>query len=58
MLMSKHQGPLSDLVLARWYGAPDGKVSFLRPVYSVGDMSLVRVAPAEPPAPRGFAPSG
>lgn len=58
MLMSKHQGALSDLVLARWYGAPDGKVSFLRPVYSVGDMSLVRVAPAEPPAPRGFASTG
>jgi hypothetical protein len=51
MLMSKHQGPLSDLVLARWYGAPDGTVSFLRPVFSAGDMTLVRVAPAEPPAP-------
>jgi hypothetical protein len=64
MLVPRRQGPLPDLILLRYPGAPAGRVPFLRPVFSVGNMTLLAVSPPLPPptAPRpsstGPAPPG
>jgi hypothetical protein len=50
MLVPRRQGPLPDLILDRYPGAPAGRVAFLKVVFSAGNMVLLRV---NPPAVEG-----
>jgi hypothetical protein len=45
MLVPFKQGPIGDLILARYPGAPEGAVPFLHVVFTTQGLALLRVAP-------------